>query len=178
MEILFPSGLCSGFQFPIDGALFMGRAINHVVILLSGLPRSAGLDGAFFPHKLRDRGKPDAVTVMGFLLAATIYHNNIRNGQAVAPEVGGPVVSIKRAVNISLTWSCRPAGPCRQAHSFPVHGQPCGLQFLIRPKRNRVLRASRHPDRWKRCRPVRRGRRCGPVFVPHHPAHRPRSGSA
>lgn len=33
-----------------------------------------------FLHKLRDRGKTDAVTVMGFLLTATIYHNNIRNG--------------------------------------------------------------------------------------------------
>ena len=37
---------------------------------------------------------------MGFLLAAAIYHNNIRNGQAVSPETGGPVVGVERAVNI------------------------------------------------------------------------------
>ena len=50
---------------------------RQVIILLGG--QFGGLDGAFL-HKLRHRGKTDAVTVMGFLLAATIYHNNIRNG--------------------------------------------------------------------------------------------------
>ena len=82
---------------------------------------------------------------MGFLLAAAIYHNNIRNGQAVSPKTCGPVVGVERAVNILQRGLAVQRGRVDKFIVFPVHGQPCGLQFLIGPVTEVApFRASRH----------------------------------